>query len=274
MTDLIEAYGDHQRAGALSPKTIKRRTLTLRGFERLVGDLTAADTDDVIRFLNSKQSPKTKHAYRSDLMGFYDWAIKRGHVTTNPVADTATVKVKKAMPRPIGPEVATALLMGRKDTRRMVALGLFAGLRCAEIAGLDFADFVMHLEPPVLHVRSGKGGKDRVVPMHPELVAMFDRCPSAGPVFPGKRGGYVTPGSVSARISRHLRRCGIEAVPHQLRHTFGTEMTKAASGDLLSVATAMGHESMQTTRIYAGWSGAAAEIIARMYPKPDPPAAA
>lgn len=272
--DLIAAYSDHQRAGSLSEKTITRRASTLRTFGRYVGDLTTAGEPDVIAWLNAYRSPKTKHAYRSDLMGFYDWLLKRGHIDANPVADTRAIKLPSPMPRPIGPEVATALQRGRKRTRQMVALGLYAGLRCAEIASLDGSDLFLHLEPPILLVRDGKGGKDRAVPMHPELVDILDDAPPAGPLFPGQRGReHVSPGSVSALLSRHLRACGIRATPHQLRHTFGTEMTREARGDLLSVATVMGHASMQTTRGYAGWAGAGAEIISRMYRPPLPPAA-
>lgn len=272
--ELIAAYSDHQRAGSLSDKTIIRRAATLRTFGRYVTDLTTADEADVIAWLNTYRSPKTKHAYRSDLMGFYDWLAKRGRIAVNPVADTRAIKLPTPMPRPIGPEVAVALQRGRKRTRQMVALGLYAGLRCAEIAALDGSDLFLHLEPPILLVRDGKGGKDRAVPMHPELVGILDDVPPAGPVFPGQRGReHVSAASVSALLSRHLRACGIKATPHQLRHTFGTEMTREANGDLLSVAVVMGHASMQTTRGYAGWAGAGADIIGRMYRPPLPPAA-
>lgn len=267
MDVLIDAYAQFQAGRAYSPNTIKRRTLALASFERWLDgvELVAAAPTDIEGWLRTKASPKTRHAYRSDLMGFYDWAVRRGHATVNPVIDTGTIRLPKPLPRPIGPEVRIALVSGHLRTRRMVALGLLAGLRCAEIAALDGTDLHTHVSPPVLHVRDGKGGKDRVVPMHPELVAIMKGAPKAGPLFPGRRLGHVKPATVSALLSRHLRRCGITATPHQLRHTFGTEMARAARGNLVAVAATMGHGSMQTTRGYVGWSGESADIIASMY---------
>ena len=263
---MLGQYAAYEVAGGLDPKTIKRHRLTLGAFARVVPDLVSATTDDVIVFLGSYQSPKTKHAYRSDLRGFYAWAQRRGHVAANPVDGTRTVRLPRPVPRPLGPEVRRALEVGPRRTRRMVALGLYAGLRCAEIAALDGADVHMHTDPPMLHVRDGKGGRDRVVPMHPELVEMMWNVAPAGPLFPGLRGRpHVSAGSVSALLSRHLKRCGIDATPHQLRHTFGTEMTRRAHGNLIVVADAMGHTSMQTTRGYVGWSGQAYPVIAAMY---------
>jgi integrase/recombinase XerD len=263
---IVDQFSAYQHAGGLSAKTISRRRTALRGLEQLVGDLLTATPEDVGRYLSTKPSPKTKHAYRSDLIGFYDWAINRGHARFNPARSTRSIRLPKPIPRPIGPEVRTALLVGSRRTRRMVALGLYAGLRCAEIAAIDGSDLFLHLDPPMLHVRNGKGGKDRAIPIHPELVELLRGAPAAGPLFPGQRGNeHVSGGSVSALLSRHLKRCGIDATPHQLRHTFGTEMTKMARGNLVVVADAMGHSSMQTTRGYVGWSGQAYDVIAAMY---------
>ena len=103
--------------------------------------------------------------------------------------------------------------------------------------------------------------------MHPALVELLasEEAPQ-GYLFPGIRGhDHVTAGTVSALLSRHLHRCGIDATGHALRHTFGTEMARSAGGNLVAVAAAMGHGSMETTRGYVGWGGDAAGIISRMY---------
>lgn len=159
-----------------------------------------------------------------------------------------------------------ALMFGPLRTRRAVALGLFAGLRCAEIAALDGSDVWTHQAPAVLVVRNGKGGKDRVVPLHPVLVELLDGVPAAGPLFPGLGGrAHVAPDTISALIRRHFARCGISATPHQLRHTFGTELARQANGNLVAVAAAMGHGSTNTTMQYVGWGGESAAIIAQMF---------
>lgn len=271
---LINQYSDYQRSRGFSPRTIERRRTAIEGFRRHLrpADLHEATAIDVEDWLLTKESPKTRHAYRSDLRLFFNWGIRRAGFTVNPVDDTDPIKVPKALPRPIGPEVHAALMLGEMRTRRMVALGLYAGLRCAEIAALDGNDLWAHQDPPVLIVRNGKGGKDRVVAMHPRLVDLLESAPRSGFLFPGLGGaGHVTPHSVSALLSRHLKRCGIlGATPHQLRHTFGTELARAAKGNLVAVAAAMGHGSTNTTMGYIGWDGSGADLIRRMFAEMGP----
>lgn len=276
--DLIEQFGHYQRARGFSPKTIARRRTALEGFRKylLPTELAAATALDIEEWLVTKPAAKTRHAYRSDLQQFYTWACRRAGYTTNPVADTDPIRVPKTLPRPIGPEVQAALMMGTRRTRQIVGLGLYAGLRCGEIAALEATDVWLHQEPPILVVRCGKGAKDRIVPVHPRLVDLLAPLPRTGYLFPGLYDrGHVTSKAVSALIARHFERCGIRATPHQLRHTFGTEMARAARGNLMAVSTVMGHESTQTTKGYVGWSGESADIIALMFrdPTKTPPAA-
>jgi integrase/recombinase XerD len=264
---LIDQYSDYQRARGFSGHTIARRRTSVEGFRKFIlpAELDMVGAEAVEEWLLTKPSMKTRHAYRSDLKVFYDWAIRRAGFTVNPVTDTDPIKMPKALPRPIGPEVHAALTVGPKRTRRMVALGLYAGLRAAEIAALDAGDVWTHQDPPLLVVRHGKGGKDRVIPMHPELVAMLADRPRSGPLFPGRYSGHVTASAVSALLSRHFRRLGIEATGHQLRHTFGTELARRMKGNLVATAAVMGHESTQTTMGYVGWSGESADVIAQMF---------
>lgn len=261
---LIDAYVAWQDGRAFSPRTTRRRRTTLRQFAELIHPrpFDAATLDDAETWLRSKASANTRHAYRSDLRGFYGWAVQRGHLDRNPVAALDPVRVPKGLPRPFrGDQFLHAFATADGPVQLMVGFGGFAGLRCAEIAALDYADLWTHTTPPLVVVRRGKGGKDRTVPMHPELVAALGRPPSAGPVFPGR-----SPEAVSKAIKRHLRRCGIDGVPHQLRHTFGTSAMAASRGDVVLVKTLMGHEDMNTTLRYSGWAGGpAAEVIRTMF---------
>lgn len=227
---------------------------------------------DLEEFLSTKPAARTRHAYRSDLRTFYAWAVKRDVLTVDPAAGLDSVKVPKALPRPLGDEARSLLLHGDRVTRQMVALGLFAGLRCAEIAGLCGEDVWMHGDECTIVVRDGKGGKDRSIPMSSELREVLGKVSSSGPLFPGKNGRRtVTPGTVSARIRRHLARAGIDATPHQLRHTFGTAVARRSGGDVVLTATWMGHGSTDTTMGYIRLTaGRGREFIEDLY---TPPAA-
>lgn len=250
---VIEQFSAYQRGRGFSEATIKRRRLTLQALERFLAPKTWATATmmDLEEWLYTKPAARTRHAYRSDIRTFYAWAVKRDLLTADPSAGLDSIKVPKALPRPFGDEAATMLLHGPLKTRQMVALGLYAGLRCAEIAALCAEDVWLHQDEPVLVVRDGKGGKDRVVPISGELRAVLGSLPTSGPLFPGRDGRRpVTSGTVSARIRRHLARAGIDGTPHQLRHTFGTAVARNSGGDVVLTASWMGHGSTDTTMGY------------------------
>ena len=249
---MLNAYRDHLSTRALSPKTIRRYCGTVALFTRFLHPLPleAAATVDVEDFLRRSPNAKTRHAYRSDLGLFYRWAVRRAGYPANPVDDVGRIKVPRALPRPIGEhEAHVAVTFGELRTRRCVALGMYAGLRNAEIAALDGGD--VDLTHRQLVVRHGKGGRDRVVPLHDRLHVLLADVTARGPVIVGRHGGPVTSETVGDIVRRHFQTLGIAATPHQLRHRFGT--TAANVADLVVVAELMGHVNLATTRGYAAF---------------------
>jgi integrase len=171
------------------------------------------------------------------------------------------VKVPRSLPRPVAGALIPTLIAAAwdDDTRLMLGLAAYAGLRRTEIANLSWDDVDLSSTPAQLVVRNGKGKKDRVVPIHPALVVLMRGRRRVGPVF------RLGPAAVAGRIKRHLALCGIEATPHQLRHSFGTELARISGGNLLLVQELMGHEDVSTSRGYVRWSGEGAEIVKGMY---------
>lgn len=252
---LIEQFAAYQRLCGFTPATIRRRTATLRQLAR-AGALTRVTVGDLESFLGGKSPPTTRHAYRSDLRAFYSWATERGHTDSDPTSALHAIKVPHGLPRPLNvDDLQGAIAAATGDVRLMLMLGAYAGLRRMEIAALDADD----VRDGLLVVRGGKGGKDRVVPLHPALAAaLADRT---GPVFPTH-----SPESVGRLIARHLRACGINATAHQLRHTFGTELARVSGGDVLVVGEVMGHSSATTTLGYTRLAlGRASAAVGQMY---------
>lgn len=262
--DVVAAFSRNQRGRGLSGKTIRRRNVSLHQFARWIepSDLFQAGGDDIEDWLITFRSATTRKAYRADLMAFYTWAVRRDLATTNPVLRTDPIKAPKGLPRPVPPAlIPTVLLTAEHDVRIMCALAAMAGLRCSEIAALDRADIDLTSEPKTLAVRLGKGNKDRIVPLHPDLALILRGLP-AGRVV------HVNGQTVGVKIAAHLRSLGIDATAHQLRHTFGSELARMAVGNLVLVASLMGHESTETTKQYIGWAGGpAADAVKGMYPK-------
>ena len=67
--------------------------------------------------------------------------------------------------------------------------------------------------------------------------------------------------SLQRKVNRAIQRAGVSATFHQLRHRFGT-LTYGITGDPIAVAAAMGHSSLETTRIYAAVSDDALDRVA------------
>jgi integrase len=86
------------------------------------------------------------------------------------------VRRLKALPRPVAVEdVFRAVEACRdEDTQLMLLFGALAGLRRFEIAKLTAEDVHLTAAPPVVFIE-GKGRKERIVPLHPELVARLRR---------------------------------------------------------------------------------------------------
>jgi len=193
------------------------------------------------------------------LSAFYSWAVRRRQVRVNPVADTDRIRVPRGLPRPVNAELVRALieLAPDRETELAIALAAYAGLRRAEVAALTRDDIVLGVNP-VLYVRGGKGGRDRVVPLHPELQALLERLP-AGLVC-----GHQAQ-AIGKKVATHMRSLGVEATMHQLRHTFATEAARV-SPDLLAVRELLGHASLATTERYTLLTGTrTAATVAGMY---------
>src|SRR5690606_18513249 len=101
----------------------------------------------------------------------------------------------------------------------------------------------------------GKGGKERIVPMHPLVEAeMRTRCVKrSGPVFVHESGGRFKPEWISRRGSRYLSDLGINETLHSLRHWFGSR-TYQECQDIRVVQELMGHANPVTTAGYTAFS--------------------
>jgi site-specific recombinase XerD len=132
--------------------------------------------------------------------------------------------------------------------RALVELVYSAGLRSAEAVGLDLDD--VDFEQELVHVRKGKGSKDRVVPLGEEaayLVARYLR--DARPLLAR---GAENALFISARGRRldtsTLRR--LVPHPHRLRHAFATHLLEGGA-DLRTIQELLGHASLSTTQMYS-----------------------
>jgi site-specific recombinase XerD len=132
--------------------------------------------------------------------------------------------------------------------RALVELVYSAGLRSAEAVGLDLGD--VDFEQELVHVRHGKGGKDRVVPLGEEAAHWVARY--LHDARPGLARGANDALFLSATGKRldtsTLRR--LIPHPHRLRHAFATHLLEGGA-DLRTIQELLGHSSLSTTQIYS-----------------------
>lgn len=223
----------------LSPSTISTRRTALEAIEFATDPLTA--TLPILEsVLDARQfSAATRNVWVSHIRSFYRWAIDEELLTVDPARRLARATVPENLPRPI-PEAALAHIIAAADVdmRRMVTLGAYAGLRCCEMAHLRGE----HLGGGDIRVERSKGGRSRVVPMHPRVVELFDE-PIVGALW------HLTPNAVCVHIAKHIRACGYDYTAHQLRHRFATNVY-LATGDINVVRQLLGHASVATTQVY------------------------
>ena len=258
MRDLIDAYTRDQERRGLSPNTIDKRGRCLRLFERELG--LHPSRQAIERWLDGRGlCAKSRAVWLSHLSCFFTWAAEEGHLREDPTARIRPPKLRRKLPRPIPDEhLEKALANSTPLFRCWLLLGAYAGLRCQEIAGLSRED-VLGSEG-LLRVTEAKGGHERLVPLHPEVLEALDLLPmpERGPLFRNRSARRVSPGDVSHRLGDFLHSLGITSTPHALRHWFGTRLL-ATTHDLRVVQETMGHRDVTSTAIYADWDRAAAK---------------
>lgn len=259
------AWAAHMRAGGRAESTIAVRMGWLRRIASTYADPFAVTADDLALYLSrSDWSPETKRSARGTAATFYRWAVRTGRTEHNPAEQLDAVRIPRALPRPAPDEAVVAALAAADDrTRLMLMLAGLAGLRRAEVAAVHTDDFTHHAD--YLRVR-GKGGRDRLVPLHPDLAAALTAVvarrrdgsdPGTGWTVAGTAPGWLFP---SDRAGHHLSasyvgRLITDALPpgwttHTLRHRFATQAYGAAR-DLRAVQELLGHAKPETTARYA-----------------------
>jgi integrase/recombinase XerC len=265
--DLLEFIHWGGEIAGWSDNTLRVRLDFLQRLHIFAGQaLRDLEPGNLIRFERvaiGGRSPETRRAYVCHIRAFYRWAVKRGITRYDPSELLTLPSVPRHLPRPIHEDdLALALQSASPKIRAMFTLAAFAGLRCIEIAQLDWADFRREQDGTAYMVVRGKKDKERAVEVGEVVTKALQAygIRRRGAMFIGQDGDRIDPRSVSSSCNRFLKRNGIDATMHQLRHRYGT-VAYQLSHDLRMVQELLGHASPQTT---AGYTRPSAESAARM----------
>jgi integrase/recombinase XerD len=273
---LIDRFCDHLwLEDGLADLTLAAYRRDLKAFdnwlekERRHG-LGAAVSGDIEAYLAWRfarhAQPRSAARYTSALKRFYRYLLRENLIAADPTLNLDSPKLPRALPKTLTETDVEHLLdsadintpLGLRD-RAMLETLYATGLRVSELVGLKL--IAVNLSDGVLRV-TGKGNKDRLVPLGEEAVLWLTRyLADARPLLMAKHlsdAMFVTPrGKGMTRqgfwylLKRRARAAGITRPlsPHTLRHAFATHLLNHGA-DLRVVQMLLGHSDISTTQIY------------------------
>ena len=207
-------------------------------------------------------SPGTARNRLSVVRGFCRWLHVTGQNTRPLVTELRPPRVPRRVPRAMSGVELGELLENCTTSRQraMVALMVHCGLRCGEVASMQYDDLDMHRQVVIV---TGKGGHQRALPVPDEAVQLLrtyfsETAPRGGePVFRRHDlpGVGLRPSSVGTEVGRLMRRAGVKGSPydgvsaHALRRTCASDMLEQGA-NIRHVQQVLGHASIATTQLY------------------------
>ena len=195
-----------------------------------------------IAHLNSKTISKKLSAIRS----FVEYLNDNGISVVLKADDS--IKVAKTLPKPISHQhILDALQKANTKEKLIVTLLYTLGLRISELVSLKLED----VKDEWVRVL-GKGNKHRDIPLLASTKELIDSYLSTSGqkkfIFE-KNGEKLSENSLRYIVTKVFRRVGLKVTPHQLRHSYASELLNA-NAPISDVSELLGHSSMATTQIY------------------------
>ena len=259
MKDLLERTDECLVVRGLSLRTretyLKHITRLAEFCKKSPHELDAKDAEQYLLHVTTKKhwSPSSRNQFASAIRFLFHVVLER------PEAAERVPRAKRWQRLPAvlsGTEVLLLLNHLHSIVHRTLAILCYgAGLRVSEACTLKLDDIDSLRK--VIHIRSAKGNKDRMVTLTPRLLqALRDywkqRRPTGPHLFPGATPGRsidvtsfqkaLTLASLRARIDKTVS-------PHVLRHSYATHMIEAGA-DLRSVQLLLGHCTISSTIRY------------------------
>ncbi len=251
LSTLAEAFlGYLKNIRGYSPKTIQ----TYKGSLLEILELSKLTTDEGILTLNIipfrqsiiTQDKKTISKKLSSLRSFKEYLEDR-EVTLKIVGDSK-IKYPKTLPKPINTNIIMSA-MSECDTREKLLISIIygLGLRISEASNLKLED----IKDSWVRVL-GKGSKTREIYLLKEIEQNLRDyiiiCSPTTYIFE-ENGKKLSEKTLRLELKKVFERVGINATPHQLRHSFATDLINNGAG-ILNVKELLGHSSLSTTEIY------------------------
>ena len=249
---VIDSWTRTMAGQGLSERTITERARVIAQMARDTGTDPVGLTPTTLEgWLAGLPSAASRAAYYGVAQAWCHWLVRAGHRDDDPTLLVPRPRPPRARPRPVTEAQLAAVLALplRPDTRAKIVLAAWAGLRVHEIARVRGTDLDLGEGTIII---TGKGGRTDTLPAHPLVLDLAEDHPR-GLWFPSPDDPTqpVRAKTVSAVVAAAMRRAGVRATAHQLRHRFATALL-ASGVDSRVVQTLMRHASLATTGRYLG----------------------
>lgn len=245
--DLFKRYDIELVLRLRNKKNLSDTRKILGKFETLLAERSPS-VDLAKEFLAqfADRKPRTLYRYAQMVKSFMKWYGQP--------MDEFKVKIPRTLP-PYVEDAQIERLLDAIDSKKthkgsiardrlLVELDVKTGLRRAELANLEardvHADFIV--------VRSGKGGKDRVIPLASSIAQKLNTFVKG--MERNEKVFKLTAPSISMKIKKFSRKAGYEDFhAHLIRHKFAIDLLERGA-DLKVVQELLGHENLSTTQVY------------------------
>jgi site-specific recombinase XerD len=263
MTRLRQRMLDDLRRRNYSPETIRGYIRAVQNFAAYFGrSPEQLGAEELRRYqlhllYERKLALGTVEFTISALRFLYKRTLKRRDLAFD---DLPFPKQPRTLPMVLSQDEVRRLIEAPSNPmHRMILMLLYAtGMRRSEASRLKVDD--IDSERMVIHIRCGKGLRDRDVPLTPKLLAALReywlwKKPQVY-LFPSRIGGRNPEKPISDKTVWELCRAaavqaGMEKKlsPHTLRHCFATHLLESGA-DLRTIQLLMGHERLEDTTVY------------------------
>ena len=219
------------------------------------------------------------------IRAFYRYLIAGGHCTSNPFANIVVPEIRKQISPDmlLDKEQVEALLDVQGNNlyaiRDKAILQLFysSGIRLAELVSLNIDDLALAREDAFVHIRNGKGRKERHVRIGMNAVTAINSwlevrnelaVDGESALFVSRVGIRPAARSIRSMVAkRGMESIGIHVHPHMIRRAYATHFI-AGGGDAFCLRDNMGHSFIVTTERYVAMDNTARSgIYDRVFPQ-------